>query len=221
LSFGQRRPNSLRLSGTVLGYTYDDSKGLFNRNKTREVEGSVPSVWMKILNKDGDRIDKTTTSGGGDFSLNLELGQRYTLIYGKADYGTSAFQVDLNNVKPDLSKVGLVLKNIELILNSFKTDKPQDNGEVFVVISFDNKKEEFIFKPAVFDKKNKLFKDDADNTPFNLMFNSLGKNKSINKVENIETKSDAQRAYIDVAEIDTTSANTNLNSPIAYKLNEG
>ena len=176
---------------------------------------------MKILNKDGDRIDKTTTSGGGDFSLNLELGQRYTLIYGKGDYGTSAFQVDLNNVKPDLSTVGLVLKNIELILNSFKTDKPQDNGEVLSVISFDNKKEEFIFKPADFDKKNKLFKDDADNTPFNLMFNSLGKNKSINKVENIETKSDAQHAYIDLAEIDTTSAYTNLNSPIAYKLNEG
>lgn len=220
MSFGQRRPNSLRLSGTVLGYTYADSKGLFNRNKTLEVEGSVPSVWMKILNKDGDRIDKTTTSGGGDFSLNLELGQRYTIIYGKADYGTSAFQVDLNNVKPDLSKVGLVLKNIELILNSFKTDKPQDNGEVFGVISFDNKKEEFIFKPAVFDKKNKLFKDDADNTPFNLMFNSLGKNKSINKAENIETKSDAQRAYIDVAEIDTTSANTNLNSPIEQRKKE-
>lgn len=184
--YSQRASNKLNLSGTVLGYTFDDSKGLFNRNKTLEVEGSVPNVWMEILDIDGVLVNKTTSSSSGEFSVNLELGSKYEIVYGKATYGTSAFKLDLTGIKPELADAGLMLNNIELILNSYKTDKPQDNGKIFGSVFFNNTKEQFVFKPTVFDKKEKLFKEDEDNTAFNLMYKSLSKNATINRMENID-----------------------------------
>lgn len=78
--YSQRASNKLNLSGTVLGYTYDDSKGLFNRNETLEVEGSEPNVWMEILDIDGVLVNKTTSSSSGEFSVYLELGSKYAAL---------------------------------------------------------------------------------------------------------------------------------------------
>jgi serine phosphatase RsbU (regulator of sigma subunit) len=180
MGFSQRSTRTLFLSGSVLGYTYDDSKGLFNRNKTLEVDGSLSDAWIKVENSAGKTLKKITTNAGGEFSFRLAVDEQYTIRYGKDDFGTSAFTLDLKNLPKDKKDRGFILNHFEIILNHIKTDKPQDNGVTFGTVSYDNSSEKFVFKPTEFDRKRKLFKDDKDNTPFNLMYNSLEKNSAYN-----------------------------------------
>lgn len=175
----QRTPNQLNLRGSILGYHFDPNNGLFKKDKF-EILGSVGSADITLF-KNGKKIKSTQSSAGGDFSLGLPVGDIYTLQYTKGGYGVSTVKLDLRNIPDDLVKTGLILKNIELLLNDHQSDKSIDNGTIFGTINFDANSRRFNFLPVVFDKKERLFKKPEDSAPVNLLKSSIEKNKDQNK----------------------------------------
>mgnify|MGYP000086871405 CR=1 FL=1 len=182
LANAQRSGEYLIINGTVLGYTYDDSKSLFKRNKNIELEGSLTNVSIVITNNQQNVVEKGETSKGGEFDFRLKVGKKYLLTYSKDGYGTSAFEIDLRSIPSETAEWGLVLKNIEIILNNFESDKPQDNGYSFGRLYFDKGNEMFAFDVREFEQKKKLFKKNEENTSVNLMVRSLNKNAKSNRV---------------------------------------
>jgi serine phosphatase RsbU (regulator of sigma subunit) len=184
IGFAQRVNNHLILDGTVLGYTHDDSKSIFKKDKKIELEGSLSSVQLKLKNSKGELIESIQTSNNGKFRFKIPIGDIYTIVYSKSGYGTSAIDINLKFLSSELEEWGLVLKNIELILNNYESDKPQDNGESFGVIRYNNSKSGFEFKAHEFPQKNRLFKKDEENTSVSLIELSLDKNKEANILSN-------------------------------------
>lgn len=180
ISMGQRTPGKLNLHGSVLGYTYDPSSGWFKKNKQIEIEGSVAKVKVSV-SADGKKIKSTRTNTGGEFSLGLDLGHHYLLEYTKENCGISAVNIDLTNIPDDLSASGLVLRNVEFILNHFQSDKPVDNGQPFGTIYFNSENRQFEFEETEFEERKKLFKKGEENTPLKLMLASLERNKYENR----------------------------------------
>lgn len=185
LGMAQRTPNRLVISGTVLGYTYDGSKSLFKKKKATEIEGSITGVNL-LVKKGNAEVSSSETGLGGEFDLSLEIGSKYLITYTKSGYGTSAFEVDLMTIPTNYSEKGLVLENIQLILNDYESDKPQDNGGSLGCVRFNEKHEKFEFEPTQYEQKKRLFKNQEDNTPLNLMLNSIGKNAEKNTLFAIE-----------------------------------
>lgn len=206
-SYSQRSSDHLIISGTVLGYTYDDTKSIFKKNKKNEIEGSLEGVAIVIENESGAEVVLDETKKGGEFSLKLETGQFYKFYFSKKGYGKSAFNIDLRDVSREYEKVGLVLKNIEVVLNNYESDKPQDNGVPFGTLKFNGQTEEFDFKVTEFEQKKRLFKNNEDNTLVNLMLRSLEKNVNSNKlaeVEHTESESKPLSNSAIIEEVDTT-----------------
>lgn len=185
IGFGQRVTESLILDGTVLGYTFDDSKSIFKKDKKIELEGSLAQVKLNLKNSKGEIIQTAHTTSGGKFRFKIPLGEVYTIVYSKSDYGTSAFDIDLKFLAPELVEWGLVLKNIEIILNNYESDKPQDKGESFGLIRYNENKEEFDFKVHEFPQRKRLFKKDEENTSISLIKLSLAKNKDLNVITSV------------------------------------
>ncbi len=175
----QRTPNQLNLRGSILGYHFDPNNGLFKKDKF-DILGSVGSADISLF-KNGKKINSTQSTAGGDFSLGIPIGETYTLQYTKSGYGVSAIKLNLKNIPEDLVEAGVILKNIELLLNDHHSDKSIDNGKVFGTISFDPNARKFNFSPVVFEKKKRLFKKPEDSAPVNLLQSSVEKNKEHNK----------------------------------------
>ncbi|MFT5820244.1 MAG: serine phosphatase RsbU (regulator of sigma subunit) [Crocinitomix sp.] len=206
---GQRINQNLVLKGTVFGYTYNDTKSIFKKDKKIELEGSLANVQLKLKNSSGEVVGTTQSSSGGEFNFKIPTQDIYTIIYSKSGYGTSAFDIDLKSMSKEIMEWGLVLKNIEIILNNYESDKPQDNGESFGGISFNENNERFEFKEHEFPQKKRLFKKNQENTTVNLMELSLDKNATLNvysKRVETETTSHSQSANDTVEEqLDNTS----------------
>ena len=49
LGISQRKSQSLVLNGTVFGYTYDDTKSIFKKDKKIELEGSLSNVELTFM----------------------------------------------------------------------------------------------------------------------------------------------------------------------------
>lgn len=182
-SWSQRTTGKLNVTGQVSGYEHNPKTGLFKKNDQIELQGVLGGVSIMVYDGSNRVIDKTTNSSG-NFAFNLDLGNKYVLKYSKSGYGTSAIALDLRNIPEDLQKAGLILENLELVLNDFESDKPVDNGEIFGTISFNSTSNEFKFTPIVFEEKSSLFKRDEVNTPVNLIEKSILNNKNSNS--NIE-----------------------------------
>jgi serine phosphatase RsbU (regulator of sigma subunit) len=198
-SIAQRTPNKLNLHGTVLGYEYEP-KSIFKKDQI-DIQGSVGAVKLEVFSG-SKKISSTTSNSGGDFSLGIPANGKYQLRYSKSGYGKSAIDIDLNGVPEEIAKGGLLLRNIELLLNDFESDKAMDNGEPFGKLYYSGDK--FKFSVTEFSKKEALFKKREDNAPANVMMSSVEKNKANNakpfKVGDIEE---------DIIEEDL---NTDLNS---------
>ncbi|MEX1001662.1 MAG: SpoIIE family protein phosphatase [Crocinitomicaceae bacterium] len=174
----QRTTGKLNMSGTVLGYEHDPAKGIFKKEKTA-VEGNLSGVKIE-LKEDGKTIKSVRTNNGGKFAISVPIGKKYELFYTKSEHAKSAFEIDLRNIPDDLGKTGLLIRNIELILNSLQTDEPIDKGEVFGRIYYDQNKRRFFFDATEFEKKTGLFQKERDDTAVKLIESALEKNKNNN-----------------------------------------
>lgn len=176
-SFAQRTPDQLILEGTIMGYHYDPAK--FLKKEKVEVQGSVSGVQISV-ESGGSKITSATSDKGGAFGIKIPLEKKYKLSYTKSGYGSSALDIDLTGIPADMAASGLKLSNIELILNDNETDKPADNGASFGTVFYNSSSRAFEFKEAIFEKKDRLFKDSEDNTMINLIKSSLKKNRNSN-----------------------------------------
>ncbi|MFT4601240.1 MAG: hypothetical protein ACI857_001418, partial [Arenicella sp.] len=184
IGFSQRTPNKLNLHGTVLGYEFEPKTGIFKKDQI-DIQGSVSGVKLEVL-KGSTKITSTKTSSGGDFSLGIPTNGKYLLKYSKSGYGTSAIDIDLTGVPEDIARGGLLLKDIELLINDFESDKAIDNGSPFGSLYYSGDK--FKFKVYEFERKEALFKKKEDNAPANVILTSVDKNRSRNKVAYDEVK---------------------------------
>ena len=178
ISFGQRTPEHLIIRGTVMGYQYDPSAGIFKKDQV-DIQGTLEGVTFEAF-VGSKSITKTKSSSGGDFGLSLEIGKKYALKYSKSGYGNSRIDIDLSEIPENFAKGGLLLKNIELLLNHFKSDKAIDNGKTLGEIKFNSSKKQFVYNPQIYDKKERLFKKEEDNAAKTLLAESIDKNKSNN-----------------------------------------
>lgn len=179
VAMSQRTTGQLNLRGSILGYHFDPNTGLFKKDKF-EIIGSISSAKITLL-KDGKKVKTTTTSSGGDFSLGIPVGFAFTIKYTKDGYATSAVKINLENIPDDLVKSGLILQNLEFLLNDHKSETDIDLGKPFGTINFNSSQRKFEFTPVIFDKKNRLFKKPEDSAPVNLMQASIKKNSENNK----------------------------------------
>lgn len=180
LGVAQRVENKLVLNGTVFGYTYNNTKSIFKKDKKIDLEGSLTNVELKLKDSKGGLIESTKSSTGGEFTFIIPLQDDYTIVYSKEGYGTSAFDIDLKSIPDEVKEWGVVLKNVEIILNNYESDKPQDNGEPFGVVQYSQSKERFEFKVYEVPQRKRLFKKTEENTSVNLMKLSLDKNAALN-----------------------------------------
>ncbi|NOQ72561.1 MAG: SpoIIE family protein phosphatase [Crocinitomix sp.] len=179
-SIAQRIEKTLVLNGTVFAYTYDDTKSIFKKDKSIELEGSLANVQLELKNSQDKVIKTVLSSSGGDFAFRIPTNDKYTITYSKEGYGTSAFDINLSGLSEEVAEWGLILKNIEIILNNYESDKPQDNGEAFGEVRYNETTEQFQFKEHYFSQKKRLFKKDQENTSVNLIQLSLDKNEGLN-----------------------------------------
>lgn len=169
----------MNLRGSILGYHFDPNKGLFKKDKF-EILGSVESASIRLM-KNGNVIKTTKTNSGGDFSIGIPIGSIYTLEYTKEGYGTSAIKINLQGVPTEISEKGLLLKNLEFLLNDFQSEKNIDNASPFALINFNAKQSEFQVEQIIFEKKKRLFKKPEESAPMNVLESSISKNTELNK----------------------------------------
>ena len=162
-----------------MGYEYDPSAGLFKKDQV-DIQGTLAGVLFEAY-VGSKLVTKTKSSSGGDFGLSLEIGHKYDLKYSKSGYGHSLIGIDLSNIPDDFANGGLLLKNIELLLNHFKSEKAIDNGKNLGEIKYNVSKKQFEYTPQVYDKKERLFKKEEDNAAKTLLAESIEKNESNNK----------------------------------------
>lgn len=182
LTFGanaQRKSDHLYLQGSVLGYSYNPKTTIFKKDQI-DLEGSLKGVKVRLLS-DGKSIKSQTTNTSGEFSFFIPLGKTYELSYSKSGYGTSVIDLDLTSIPEAIAEGGVHLSNFELLLNSYDSKKPADNGVSYGKIYYDNAKKRFLFKAYEFDRKEALFKKLEDNAPVNILKTSLSKNDNLNK----------------------------------------
>ena len=208
VAVSQRTADHLNLRGRVMGYHYDPNTGVFKKEEFKII-GSITAAEITLY-KNGKKIKSTTSTSGGDFSLSIPLGFEYSIQYTKSGYGVSTVNINLNNIPKDLSKKGLVLKNIELLLNDHKSEKPIDMGVSFGSIKFEGASESFYFAPSEFDRKDRLFKKPEESAPVNLLNASLVKNKNLNKIATTSSPTD-----VDITTILDSEFTANVSSSIS------
>ncbi|MEO9532933.1 MAG: SpoIIE family protein phosphatase [Crocinitomicaceae bacterium] len=177
-SSAQRTPDYLIIRGTVMGYEYDPSVGLFKKDKV-QIKGIVDKVLIEAT-VNAKKITSTKSSSSGDFGLSLKIGERYHIQYSKSGYGKSSLDIDLTNIPKDIAKGGLLLKNIELLLNHFQSDKAIDQGKTLGLVKYNVSQKQFEFNRQVYGKKERMFKNDEDNAAKNLLENSVESNSGNN-----------------------------------------
>lgn len=180
----QRKANKLHLEGTVLGYDYDPA-GFFKKEKV-QIQGSVGGVEITAKEKGGNSVASVKSKEGGEFDMYIPLGKQYTISYTKKGYGLSAFEIDLTNIPKDMQKSGVVLYNMELIVNDNETDRAEDNGKPCAKISYNNSSRAFVSKGIEYPKNERLFKKMENNTPVNLIASALAKNTDLNQEPSVE-----------------------------------
>ena len=181
-SYGQRKNKFLYVSGTVLGYHYEP-KGFFKSEQV-EIQGSLSDVQIKCTHN-GEELASASTNSGGSFDLYIPLNFYDELIvtYSKDGYAKSAISIGLGLIPEEMFSYGLVLENIELILNDNQTDFAIDNGKPFAKITY-SRSRVFVVDPVSFEKNDRLFKKIENSTPVNLLTRSVDKNRK----KNLEAK---------------------------------
>lgn len=180
VAFGQRQSNHIVVSGKILSYTYDDTKSVFKKDKQIEIEGGLSEAAIQVTNAKKKTVLRAESDEGGNFIFALPLDEVYLVTYSKPGYGTSAFELDMTSISNEIKDWGLILQNLDLILNNFESDKAQDNGESFGRVVFNSTTEAFQFTATQFSQKKRLFNKDEDNTSINLMRRSIEKNSGVN-----------------------------------------
>jgi serine phosphatase RsbU (regulator of sigma subunit) len=172
--FSQTRiPNKLVISGTVYGYKFDPSVKILNK-ETGALEGSVGGVTLSAF-KGSTKLSSVKSGGNGTFTIEVPLESDLKLEYSKDNYVTSSFSLDLSNIPADMAETGLIFENIELALNNFVSDKTNDKRP-FGKLTYNISSKALAFAEISYADKKKLFGDNKDNTPLNLMNKSVKKN---------------------------------------------
>lgn len=207
-AYGQRKSDHLFIQGSILGYKYNPKTTLFSKNQV-DIEGSLTGVKVQLKEK-SKVVTSKTTNKSGEFSMFVPIGKIYQLTYSKNGYGTSTIDLNLNNISKDIASSGLHLSNIELLLNSFNSEKPADNGTSYGCIRYDNGNKKFVFDPVEFDRKEALYKKLEDNAPVNILKNALRKNDKNNQefIDAPEKKSTESNALGDTVSPDLISTST-------------
>lgn len=168
-----RIPNKLVISGTVYGYKFDPSVKILNK-ETGALEGSVGGVTLAAY-KGSTKLSSVKSGGNGTFTIEVPLESDLKLEYSKDNYVASSFSLDLSNIPADMAATGLIFENIELALNNFVSDKTNDKRP-FGKLTYNVSTKALAFAEIAYTDKKKLFGDNKDNTPLNLMNKSVKKN---------------------------------------------
>jgi len=199
-AFSQNRvPSKIIISGTVYGYSFDPAVKLLNK-ETAELEGSIGGVTINAY-KGSTKLTTAKSSGNGTFRIELPLEGELKIEYSKDNYVTGSFVIDLSATPSDIASGGLIFENIEIAMNSFVSDKTNDKRP-FGKLTYNTTTNALAFQETVYDDKKKLFGDNKDKTPMNLM------NKSIKK--NLDNNSTA--VILNSETVITDSKNPNLNN---------
>ena len=177
--FGQRQANHLIIEGTVMGYHYEPKR--FFKKEEVQIQGSLSGVKLTAKDETGKVCGQGKTDAGGNFAFQIPLGKKYTLMFSKSGYGKSAITLDLREAgdSPEMD-AGLILKNIEFILNDNETGKAIDLGSPFATVTYKRSSNNFTTIPVEYDKKDRLFKEIENSTPVNLLKSSVKKNNGKN-----------------------------------------
>ena len=208
--FAQRKPNQLYIDGTVLGYDLDPQT--FWKKEKVEIQGSLSEVTLDIKNSTGKTVLSVKSDKGGAFGAHIPIGDTYKICYSKSGYSNSAIQIDLKNIPQDIANSGLLLTNIELILNENETDKAEDNGKVLAKIAYNIGSKEFTVAGVEFDSNERLFKKLETSTPVNLLKGSIAKNKENNRKIINHSTTVSNNVESGSSENNTQQISTNVNN---------
>ena len=177
-SYSQLRlPDKLIISGTVYGYSFDPSVKILN-NESSELEGSIAGVTVVSYNG-STKLKSVKSSGNGTFSIELPIESNLKLEFSKDNYVTGSFIIDLSAAPTEIKKSGLIFENIEIAINSFVTEKTNDERP-FGKLTYNLHSNALAFEEILYNDKKKIFGDNKDKTPMNLMTKSIKKNLSNN-----------------------------------------
>lgn len=179
-SFGQDiRPDRLKLSGIIYGYSFDPSKKILKKNNETELEGAVGNVRI-IIRDNHKELANLKTGEAGRFELYLPLENELRFEFFKQNYVSSSFLIDMSEVPDELAEQGLKFEYMELILNSF-VSKDTDDDRPFGKLYYDKSQSAIAFEKINYKDKDKLFKKE-DDTPVNLMEGAVAKNLDNNDI---------------------------------------
>ena len=161
----------LTLEGTLSGYYYNPTKGLFKKKSDILLEGRLANADIKFLER-GEVVKQTSTNKNGEFQVKIPVGSWYKVQISKKKYETIIFDLDLTHAKNDVT-----LNTLELILNQY-VPKRSKSITSFGILGYNSRG--FYFKAS--DNNSKY----VDYTPLiSLIKESIQKNS--NEIANSNT----------------------------------
>lgn len=207
-----RTPDKLIITGTVYGYKFDPSVKILNK-ETGALEGSVGGVTLSAY-KGSTKLSSVKSGGNGTFTIEMPLESDLKLEYSKDNYVTSSFSLDLSNVPADMAATGLIFENIELALNNFVSDKTNDKRP-FGKLTYNVSSKALAFTEITYADKKKLFGDNKDNTPLNLMNKSVKKNlENNNTPAAVNTEAVVETTENPITKTQKTNSNQSISEEI-------
>jgi serine phosphatase RsbU (regulator of sigma subunit) len=122
---GTGQTNTFWLEGTVHGYEFETSKGLFKKSKTHFIEGTLENVRLS-LELNGDVVEEVFTDDKGTYSLALDFNQLYTLAISKQGYNVNTLLIDTRAFPQEIQQGGYHFVGAEFVLNSYKKGNDPD-----------------------------------------------------------------------------------------------
>jgi serine phosphatase RsbU (regulator of sigma subunit) len=119
------------------------------------------------------------TNKKGSFQILFDLGFTYRLEIYKTGYASNLLLVDLKKIEECYVEKGLILENIELLMNSYISDNEIVAFQPFGRLFFDSKSQSFSFEELNIRYKKGLFsKEKIENPSVSLILKALLKNST-------------------------------------------
>lgn len=187
LCFSQKSiPDKLLIDGMVSGY-YQNTSNDANKNERQiKLEGVLENVSICVL-QDNKTVFSVKSNKKGTFKLELETGKIYQIELSKIGYLTSNLLIDLTGISKEISSKGLILDNLEILLNSYNSDNSIYSTKPFGRLFFDVNSGSLNFEELNIKIRKGIFsKEKIENPSISLIKKAVLNNKNNKSLTNVE-----------------------------------
>ena len=212
-SFSQKQiPQKLYIDGIVSGY-YHNAASSNKKERQVKMEGVLEGVLVRVV-QDGKTIFSLKTNKKGYFKVAIKTGQLYHFEFSKPNYLPTNIDIDIQNIPEEIAQKGLVFENLEILLNSYKSNDEMYSTLPFGRLYYDVKNNIFDFEELNIKIKKGIFtKEKIENPSVALIKKALLQNsekisdKEITNNEQVVT--DEKEEDLKTAVLKKTSVSTN------------